>query len=63
MKLYSTYIILPIFALCALKGASAQDTPPQDLYCGDQNCYDGKGKFSIQLLIKTINVLETSNVN
>ena len=21
---------------------SAQETPPQDLYCGDQNCYDGK---------------------
>lgn len=43
MKLYSTYIILPIYALCALKGASAQDTPPQDLYCGDQNCYDVLG--------------------
>ena len=46
MKLYSPYIIFLMLALCAVKDVSAQDTPPQDLYCGDTNCYDGKLKFS-----------------
>ena len=26
----------------AQQEVSGQETPPQDLYCGDQNCYDGK---------------------
>jgi len=43
MKLYSPYIIFLLFALCAVKDVSAQDTPPQDLYCGDTNCYDVLG--------------------
>ena len=63
MKLYSPYIIFLLFALCAVKDVSAQDTPPQDLYCGDTNCYDGKLKPSTHLFIKITNVLDVSDIN
>ena len=43
MRLRKHIIFAWVFLLCKVYfGVHAQDTPPQDLYCGDQNCYDGK---------------------
>ena len=41
---FNIYIILAWVFLLFISyfGVHAQDTPPVDLYCGDQNCYEGK---------------------
>ena len=47
---FNIYIILAWVFLLFISyfGVHAQDTPPVDLYCGDQNCYEGK-KYNINL--------------
>ena len=43
MKYATSSILACLFLIWNFQPeVSAQETPPQDLYCGDQNCYDGK---------------------